>query len=234
MLAAADSQFENIYQRSLGSGMRSVAIISSSQGEGVSSLAVALVQRHLLTGRSALFVDLGSSESTQLNALPAPANGIPVAPTEPQLLTSAEDSFALLGIPAPANNKANLQWRNPGILENYIGAWLDQFDAVIIDAGNFNRESPALVSAELIVGACDSTLLVVMAGSTTEPTVRHTCARIMSAGGKLAGCVLNERYNPSLKQELLRESERLPAVLQAVQKSIVRWINRNRLLSLEI
>ena len=234
MFAAADTAFENIYLRSLGAGLRSVAITSSSQGEGVSSLAVALAQRHLLAGKSALFVDLCGSESTQLNVLPVQTKGMPVLATEPQLLTSAEDSFALLGIPAPTNNKANLQWRNPGTLENYIGAWLDQFDAVIIDAGNFNHESPVLVPAERIVGACESTLLVVMAGSTTEPTVRHTCERILSAGGKLAGCVLNQRYNPSLKQELLRESARLPRVLQTVQKIIVRWINTNRLLSLEI
>jgi protein-tyrosine kinase len=233
MVVAADAAFENIYLRSLGSGMRSVAITSSDQEEGVSSLAVALVQRHLLAGKSALFVDLGGSKATQLIALPAHAEGISVSTTEPQLLTNAEDSFALLGIPAPANNKANLQWRNPGTLEKYIATWLGQFDAVIIDAGNFNHESPILVPVERIVGACESTLLVVMAGSTTEPTVRHTCERILSAGGKLAGCVLNQRYNPSLKQELLRESARLPRVLQTVQKIIVRWINRNRLLSLE-
>ena len=234
MFATADTVFENIYMRSLGAGMRSVAITSSSQGEGVSSVAIALAQRHLLAGKSALFVDLGGRESAPLNVLSVQADDIPVLATEPQILTDTEDSFALLGIPAPANNKTNLKWRNPGMLENYIGAWLNQFDAVVIDAGSFNRESPALVPAERIVGACDSTLLVVMAGSTTEPTVRHTCERILSAGGKLAGCVLNERYNPSLKQELLRESTRLPGILQAVQKSIVRWINRNRLLSLEI
>jgi len=234
MSAIVDSAFENIYLRSLGSGMRSVAITSSSEGEGVSCLAVALAQRHLLAGKSALFVDLGGNSSTQLSALPAEADCIPVSATEPQLLTGAEDSYALLGIPAPANNKSNLQWRNPGTLENYIGAWLGQFDAVIIDAGNFNRETPTLVPAERSVGACESTLLVVMAGSTTEPAVRYTCEQILCAGGKLAGCVLNERYNPSLKQELLREVARLPGTLKIVQNSIVRWINNNRLLSLEV
>lgn len=234
MLEAANAEFENIYLRSLGAGMRSIAITSSGEGEGVSSLAVALVQRHLLAGRSALFVDLGGSESTQLTALPAIAGDNPVSPTEPQLLTSAEDSFALLGIPAPANNKTNLGWRNPGTLEDYIVTWLDQFDAVIIDAGNFNRKPPLLVAAERIVGACDSTLLVVMAGSTTEPTVRHSCERILSAGGQLVGCVLNERYNPPLKQELLREAARLPGTLNTLQNRIIRWINNNRLLSLEV
>jgi protein-tyrosine kinase len=64
--------------------------------------------------------------------------------------------------------------------------------------------------------------------------VRHTCERILCAGGKLAGCVLNERYNPSLKEELLRESARVPDTLVKVKKTLLQWIDRNRLLSLEI
>ena len=234
MLPTHHPELENIYLRSLGSGMRSLAITSSNHGEGVTSLSIALVQRHLLAGKSTLFVDLGGNQPGQLNVLASPANGSPAVSTEPHLLTDHEDSYALLGIPAPANNKTNLGWRNPGILESYIAGWLDQFDAVIVDTGSFNRDSPALVPAERIVGACDATLLVVLAGSTTEPTVRHTCDRILSAGGSLAGCVLNERYNPSLKQELLRESARLPDTLGSAKKALLQWVVSNRLLSLEI
>jgi protein-tyrosine kinase len=234
MLPAHNSEHENIYLRSLGSGMRAIAITSSNHGEGVSSLSIALVQRHLLARKSTLFVDLGGNQPGQLNVLASPADGNPVDSTEPQLLIGQEDSYALLGIPAPANNKTNLDWRNPGILEGYIGAWLEQFDAVIVDAGSFNRSSPTLVPAERIVGACDATLLVVMAGITTEPTVRSTCDRILSAGGNLAGCVLNERYNPSLKEELLREAARVPEALGKFKKTLLQWIDRNRLLSLEI
>jgi len=42
----------------LGEGKRSIAISSANSGEGVSSIAQALVQRNLLAGHSTLLVDL--------------------------------------------------------------------------------------------------------------------------------------------------------------------------------
>jgi len=234
MLPVQNSELENIYLRSLGSGMRSLAITSSNEGEGVSSVAIALAQRHLLARKSTLLVDLSGSQQGQLNVVESQSDSDRVASTEPQLLIGQDGSYAVLGIPAPANNKVNIDWRNPGILDSYIAGWLEQFDAVVVDAGCFNPGVPSLVSAERIVGACDTTLLLVMAGVTTEPAVRNTCDRILSAGGNLAGCVLNERYNPSLKQELVREAARLPNVLSKLKKTLLQRIDRNRLLSLEI
>jgi protein-tyrosine kinase len=234
MIPLQNTELENIYSRSLGAGMQSIAITSSNPGEGVSSLAVALSQRHLLANKSTLFVDLNGDKMDHLPLLTSSEGNNHVATIEPQILTDKEESYALLGIPAPANSKANLYWRNPGILERHLATWLDQFDAVIVDVGSLNRNSQTLIPAERIVGACEATLLVVMAGITTEPTVRHSCDRIHSAGGQLAGCILNECYNPSLKQELLRESNRIPRIFNRLASKITDLIQNNRLLSLEI
>ena len=234
MLQIANSELEKIYLRSLGAGMRSLAITSGHPGEGVSSLAVALVQRHLLAGKSALLVDLGGHQTGEDYLLAATLGGGQVSSTEPRLLTNEGYSYALLGIPAPIGNSANLDWRNPGQLEAHVDAWLTQFDAVVIDGACFSPGTPVVISADRIVAACESVLLVVMAGVTTEPDVRHSCQRIQVAGGRLAGCVLNERYNPSLKQEMLRESGRLPNVFGWLKTHLTRSIERNRLLSLEI
>ncbi len=204
MIPLQNTDLENIYSRTLGAGMQSIAITSSNPGEGVSSMAVALTQRHLLANKATLFVDMNGDKSDHQSILASSRMTSKLASTEPQILTDKEDSYALLGIPAPENSKINLFWRNPGILEKHLSSWLEQFDAVIVDTGCFNRNSQTLIPAERIVGACEATLLIVMAGITTEPTVRYTRDRIHNAGGNLAGCVLNEYHNPSLKQELLR------------------------------
>jgi len=234
MLQISNSELEKIYLRSLGAGMRSLAITSGHPGEGVSSLSVALVQRHLLAGKSALLVDLGGGQTGDQYVLAATLGEGHVSSTEPQLLTNESYSYALLGIPAPISRSASLDWRNPGQLEAHVDAWLTQFDAVVIDSACFSPSNPGAISAERIVAACEAVLLVVMAGVTTEPDVRHSCQRIQSAGGKLAGCVLNERYNPSLKQEMLRETERLPNFFGRFKSHLMQSIERNRLLSLEI
>jgi protein-tyrosine kinase len=234
MIPLQNTELESIYARSLGAGMRSVAITSSNPGEGVTSLAVTLAQRHLLANKSTLFIDLNSDKSDHLVMLAADQKNQAVASREPQILTDQNESYALLGIPAPMNSKVNLIWRNPGTLERYLASWLDQFDAVVVDAGSINRNAQTLIPAERIVAACEATLLVVMAGVTNEPTVRYSCDRIISAGAQLAGCVLNECHNPSLKQELLRESSRIPDFFGKYKQQLNRWIQTNRLLSLEI
>jgi len=234
MIPLQNTELENIYSRSLGAGMKSIAITSSNPGEGVSSLAVALAQRHLLANKSTLFVDLNSDKTDHLVLLTSSKKNSPVASIEPQILTDKQESYALLGIPVPVNSKVNLDWRNPGILERHLATWIDQFDAVIVDAGSLNRNPQTLIPAERIVSACEATMLVVMAGITTELTVRHSCERIHSAGGQLTGCILNECYNPSLKQELLRESNRIPRIFNRLASKITDLIHNNRLLSLEI
>jgi protein-tyrosine kinase len=234
MIPLQNTELESIYARSLGAGMRAVAITSSNPGEGVTSLAVTLAQRHLLANKSTLFIDLNSDKSDHLVMLAADQKNKAVASREPQILTDQNESYALLGIPAPMNSKVNLTWRNPGTLERYLASWLDQFDAVVVDAGSINRNAQTLIPAERIVAACEATLLVVMAGLTNEPTVRYSCDRIISAGAQLAGCVMNECHNPSLKQELLRESSRVPNFFGKYKQQLNRWIQTNRLLSLEI
>ena len=234
MLQISNTELEKIYLRSLGAGMRSLAITSGRPGEGVSGLAVALAQRHLLAGKSALLVDLGGRQTGEAYVQAAMLEDGRGSSTEPRLLTNEGYSYALLGIPAPVSSSANLEWRNPGQLEAHVEAWLAQFDAVVIDAACFSPDTPVAISAERIVAACEATLLVVMAGVTTEPDVRHSCQRIEVAGGRLAGCVLNERYNPSLEQAMPREAVRLPNVFGRLKTHLTRSIERNRLLSLEI
>jgi protein-tyrosine kinase len=234
MIPLQNNEVERIYARTLGAGMRSIAITSSNPGEGVTSLAVTLAQRHLLANKSTLFIDLNSDKSEHLTMLASDREIDLGASLEPQILTDQNESYALLGIPAPMNRKVNLAWRNPGTLERYLAIWLEQFDALVVDAGSINRSAQTLIPAERIVAACEETLLVVMAGVTNEPTVRYTCDRIVSAGARLAGCVLNECHNPSLKQELLRESSRIPAVFDRYKDKLNHWIQANRLLSLEI
>jgi len=234
MIPLQNTDLESIYSRTLGAGMHSIAITSSNPGEGVSSMAVALTQRHLLANKSTLFVDMNSDKSDHQPIVTSMHMPQSLASIEPQVLTDNDESYALLGIPSPANRKANFYWRDPGILERHLSTWLEQFDAVIVDAGSVNRNTQTLIPAERIVATCEATLLVVLAGVTTEPTVRYTCDRIKNAGGHLAGCILNEFYNPSLKQELLRETQRIPRKFNGLRNWIANWIDKNRLLCLEL
>ena len=224
-------ELEAIYAQTLGAGMRTLALTATAPGEGVSSLALALTERHLLAGRKTLFVDLNCDKSDHLPAVPPAASGdIP----QPCLLTDAGYSQAVLGVPAPGPGPNSRKWRDPGVLEQFLHAWLDEFDAVVVDAGALRRGQNTPLPAERILASCEATLLVVLAGSTTVAMAQQSCRRITDAGARLAGCVLNNRFNPSLRTELNREAGRLPNCLAPLSNRLSRWINNSRLLSLEL
>ena len=58
-------------------------------------------------------------------------------------------------------------------------------------------------------------------------------ARLRRAGAKLLGTVINDRFNPSLAQELLRETFRFDRYLPALSARLRSAIRRSRLLNLD-
>lgn len=232
IIPAQHIDLERIYNQTLGAGLRSIAITSSNPSEGSSSLAVTLYQRHLLAGKTTLFIDLNVSHSELLPLMETQPKEF--IETTPQLLTDEKEQYALLGIPAPLTSNSQMKWRDPGVLNQHIDSWLKEFDAVIIDAGSIHRRGKSLLPAETIISASEACILVVLAGITTTPMVHNSCKRIKSARGNLVGCVYNDLYNPTLQQELLRETLRIPSKFEWFINKLNHWINHNRLLSLEV
>lgn len=77
--------------------------------------------------------------------------------------------------------------------------------------------------------------IALLSSVTTVPTLEINCQKIKNAGGNLTGCVMNDRFNPTLKNELLRQINKLPPWSPKWILSLMKqWINRNRLLSFEL
>ena len=78
------------------------------------------------------------------------------------------------------------------ILEKYISVLRQKVDFVIIDT------PPTLVTADAVSTAAvaDKTLLVVRTDTVAVQDINDAILAIRDAGGKLAGCVLNDVYKP--------------------------------------
>jgi hypothetical protein len=75
---------------------------------------------------------------------------------------------------------------------------------------------------------------VVLAGNTTEAMVSSAVDKLNTAGAQLLGCIYNDRDNPPLKDELLREVNRLEPRFSWFSRRIKKWLQQNRFLTLEI
>jgi protein-tyrosine kinase len=267
-------EIEQIYTQILGGDTRSIALCSANEGEGVTSVLVALAQRSLLAGYSTLIVDLnlyhpsfktilplapnvnsndvnldeknsgsssGSSSGTSQNACGnTNHNGsrevslLNQPLISPQLITVINTGLIMTGIIAPNGREHTIKLRQPGVLERCIEEWQTQYDIVIIDTPPINRINAQNIPAQGIAMACDATLLVVLAGKTTEEMVSSAIHKLKSADVNLVGCIYNDRYNSSLKNELLRQLQRLEGRFKWLLNPIKKFIKNNEILKLEI
>jgi len=228
-------ELDQIYHATLARQIRSLCITSTNPGEGVSTLVLSLARRHLLAGRSTLLLDLNLHRPSlhlthQLPRLRA-TQALLSAP-QPISLANTESLCAVVSAPLERNNLLKL--RAPGILEGYIKQWLEKFDAVMIDASPISSINGGNLPSERSASACDATLISVLSGSTTETMIKSTVHKLNHANALVLGCVLNDRINPTLKNELLREVNRLSKHFPSIAAWLSHKIRNNPLLSLEV
>lgn len=238
-------EIEQIYCQVLSKPRRAIAICSANAGEGVTSLAMALAQRNLLAGHATLVVDLNlyrpalksllsiadvtdDSSATQLQV-----NISTTILAAPQLVTAQQNRLAVTGVTAPLQRENIIKLRQPGVLEQCISQWMHYYDSVIIDTSPLNRNNAQNIPAERVAAACDGAILMVLAGQTSEAMVSNAVKKLNSSNAQLLGCVFNDRDNPSLKNELLRELQRIRK-LTWLTRPLSKLIKRNQLLTLEI
>ncbi len=232
-------EIEGIYTQLLGAKNRTITICSANHGEGVTSVALALAQRYLLAGHATLLVDLNLYQPSlnKLLTLDETAS-LPDLKTDvfgnPELVSGQGQSVALIGITCPTRRDLIIKLRKPGLLEQYIVDWQKSFDTIIFDTSPINRINASNIPAERVAAACDGSLLIVLAGSTTEAMVSSAVNKLKIAGANLVGCVFNDRDSPTLKNELLRETVRLESRFAGLARYITGLIRKSHLLSTEI
>ncbi|MBL1277896.1 MAG: hypothetical protein COB30_017595 [Ectothiorhodospiraceae bacterium] len=238
-IPAQNMEIERIYSQILGEGKHAIAISSANSDEGVSSIAQALAERNLLAGHSTLLVDLNLHHPSfnsllKLDKSSSKPELIDISLEKPQLVTVKEQSIALIGVTPPTRRELVIKLRKPGVLEGCITEWQQTFDTIIFDTSPINRINANNIPPERVAAACNGSLLVVLAGSTTEVMVSAAIDKLNAAGAQLLACVYNDRFNPSLKDELLRELRRVEPRFSKMTHRIENWIRKNQLLAMEI
>ncbi len=227
-------EIEQIYRHCMTSGKESLAVVSANAGEGVTSIAVALAQRSLLAGKKTLLVDMNLYRPSLSSIdLDIPTLDKPV-PTTPQLVSTAEHDVALTGVPAPTKRDHIMQLRRPGMIEQCINEWHKDYETIIFDTSPISRVNANNIPPEHIAAACDGCVMVVLAGSTTQTMIASAVKALESSGCRLVGTIINDRDNPSLKDELIREADRMPGFLGPIKRRLKNRFRNSRLLSIDL
>jgi protein-tyrosine kinase len=234
-IPASSVEVDRIYTQLSSQDIRSVAITAAKSGEGVSSIALALAQRCLFAGHSTLLVDLNIYHPSLEHVLRINEQQSNFGLLDqPQLMSIANTSIVVTGVAAPSQRDVTMRLRQQGVLENCIEKWLRSYDRVIIDTSPINRVNASNIPTERIAAACDACLVVVLAGNTTEAMVVSVIDKLTNASVRVLGCIFNDRDNPTLKDELIRETRRLRPKFNTLADRLENWLRKNRLLSLDV
>lgn len=237
---------DRLYLKTLGQGLKRVAITACDNHSGVSTLAMALAQRHLLAGHSVLYVEMNSlaPAMTALYDLPGSNKHNNISETNttlshtiasPMLVAANNTEDVITGVLAPQEQNHILALRNPKTLNKHLESLGQDFDALVIDCAPLGAQhqqikANQLVPADLIATVADATILLVQAGKTKAPHLKSAINLLQQHNISPSAIVMNNQFNPSLGQELIREAKRLNKILPKLSQWLSLKISQSLLM----
>ncbi len=217
------AEVEAIYNQTIGTGYRTIAITSAIAGEGKTTISQALVERAQLIGKKVLLVEMNTFNPALSNKL---RETIAQPLTENIIVNIKSKGYSLL--PAPKTIRDVLHYREANLLIASINQWLEHFDCIIFDTSALTTLNQSNIPAEIICEACEGAILVVEAGKTPQSLIQESIEKFKIKKINLIGSIINDKSNPPLLTELLRETYRLnhlfPKLMAKLRKKLANTI----------
>jgi len=220
------AEVEAIYNQTIGSGYKTLAITSAKAAEGKTTVAQALVERSQAIGKKVLLVEMNTFN-------PALSEKLRLSMTEQVIANTivAVENKGYSLLPAPQSISDVLQYREANLLLEAITGWLTEFDCIIFDTSALTSLNQSNIPAEIICGVCEGAVLVIEAGATPASLIQESIAKLQLKKVNLIGSILNDKTNPSLLTELQRESYRLnrlfPVLMERLRKKLANMVLLN-------
>ncbi|WP_057831846.1 tyrosine-protein kinase family protein [Colwellia sp. TT2012] len=220
------AEVEAIYNQTIGSGYKTLAVTSAIAGEGKTTIAQAIVERAQVVGKKVLLVEMNTFNPALSEKLLMSMNN---HVAENEIIAIESKGYSLL--PAPQNIRDVLQYRESKFLLDAIKRWLVDFDCIIFDTSALTSLNQSNIAAEIISEVCQGTILVIEAGRTPASSIQESIEKLKNKKVNLIGSVLNDKSNPSLLVELQRESHRLnwlcPVLMSKLRKKLASTVLLN-------
>lgn len=217
------SEVESVYSQTIGANYRTVAVTSAAPGEGKSMLAEALVRRAEAAQKKVLLVEMNTFNP----ALKEKLQSLSQQPfNENKIMAVGNDGMSFLS--APSNANAVATYRETNLLIEAINQWLESFDCIIFDTASLAMRNQHNIPAESICQVCDGTIMVVEAGRTPANLIEEGINKLSTRRVNIVGTVINDRTNPTLLSELVRETRKfdryVPKLMSMIRSKLEKMI----------
>ncbi len=228
-------EIEAVYNAALPSNnIQTVAVVSSTGGEGVTSMAITLATRAASAVRQVLLLELNMANPEIANTFGIDRHAWTTDMPPEELPIVKLESLGIFLLTAPLESDVLWKLRDPKYIQKFLNELRGHFEHIIIDCSPVNRRNQQNLPTAMIAGLCQQTLLIAMAGHTHESELVITKQLLDRHGAKLCGSVINDRDNPGLALELCRETYRMGPFFKKTGKKLRKWINNSRLINQNI
>lgn len=186
----------------------SIVLTSTALGEGCSLVAQLLAQRHAESGKKTLLVDLNLkkpdiSETLTKDRLNWNLTDRPKDDKLTDLFIQVEGVSHLYVLPAPLDN-TSIQFLNDRTrAEHFMRVLEEQFDYVVVDTSPLEATNRYNADPVILATAAKRCALVLLAKTTAKAKAQRSVRLLREAGARIEGVVVNDKNNPSTKEELL-------------------------------
>lgn len=195
---------------------RIVGVTGTGRSSGVSRLCSHLAQVVAKSGKSVLLADFSGTareNDAAMSWLPGQAGAAACI---------RRDAGAICLLNTPFTPSSRFLFNNVERLRSTFRDELADFSAIIVDLPEIPARSDDRLNGAAIAAACDTVLLIALAGQTTQAALADSIEALTGARASIGGLVLNDRFNPTLGAELAREAQRLSRIAPRLSKRLER------------
>lgn len=213
---------ETLYARLLRMNLKHIAICSPNRACGNSTLAWLLARRAAMAGQQVLLIDFNLQSPTlhRLARCERP-EWLPLDDSWQNAVQHCEALESLSLLTCPEEFSHHIEFHNPVTLQTFFESCRTRYDLVLCDLPPLLNPQEESIPADILCAASQGTLLNITSGITTESEADEVRDILRQSGAHLSAVVMNDRFTPGLKQELIRETYRLERIFP-------RWMPRLR------
>ncbi|NQZ30228.1 MAG: hypothetical protein HRU06_03090 [Oceanospirillaceae bacterium] len=225
---------ETIYAHITRQSIKLLALCSLQSQSGNSSLAMALARRGASSGRKVLLIELNNDQPVlHLLQLAVRNKWLPLTDDWRRgVQFNVEPNLSVLI--APKDSVDLVQFHDLDTMKTFLNQARDVFDLVICDCAPLLVPSSSQIPAAMICSACEHSIINVLTNINTESQLEEAREILRSCKANLVGAIMNDQYAPSLRDELLRESQRLNKLLPNLMNKMRQKLRHSDLLNQDL
>lgn len=190
---------QRAFSATIGRGAVAVAVAGGNLQSGSSEMARAIAEAGANFGRRMLLVRAVPVEET------AGDFGIGVECLRARA-TQLRDRLFLAEVPSGTELHSVLN--DSRRLAAIFADWSHEYDGIILDCPAYGDPSPVIYTP-MAAAAVDAVLLVTTSGTMPKAKFESLKQWLAESGAQLSAIIINDRFNPTLAQEVVREARRL-------------------------